>query len=144
MFRKIFQTQSLGPDAAALLLRLILGGFFTWYGWMKIEDYDKIIPQFPDIIGIGARLSYHLVIFAEFVCGILVMAGCFTRIALVPMFISMCVAFFIALKKQPFLEKQLPFLYLFLIIAVFITGSGRFSVDTLLLKKMPPAGKQVA
>ncbi len=139
MIRKIFQTRSLGPDGAALLLRLILGGFFTWYGWMKIDDYEKILPQFPDIIGIGAKLSFHLVIFAEFVCGILVVAGCCTRLAVVPMFICMCVAFFIALKKQPFLEKQLPFLYLFLIIAVFITGSGKFSADALMQKRKPLA-----
>jgi putative oxidoreductase len=67
MNNKILSYQSLHTDLAALFLRIIVGGlFFTHHGYQKISNYDKILPMFQDIIGIGAKLSFNLVILAEF------------------------------------------------------------------------------
>jgi putative oxidoreductase len=91
--------------------------------------------MFTDIIGIGSKLSFNLVIFAELGCGFLVLIGFLTRITVIPIFISMTVAFFIAHAKDPFLMKQYPFILLLLSIAVFVSGSGKYSIDTLIFKK---------
>lgn len=130
----IFSYRTLHADAAALLLRLIFGGMFVYFGYGKIENYDTYIAMFGDPIGIGTRLSYNLVIFAEFVCGILVVLGLFTRLSVIPIFITMIVAYFVAHAKDPFMVKQAAFIYLVLCIPVFILGSGRYSVDALLAK----------
>lgn len=122
---------SLHTDLATLLLRLIFGGLFAYYGWGKISDYDKIAPMFGDPIGIGSKLSFNLLIFAEFFCGILVTIGLFTRLAVIPIFIAMIVAYFVAHSKDPFEVKQLAFIFLALSVVVFILGSGRFSLDRL-------------
>jgi putative oxidoreductase len=134
MKNKLITTYSLNTDLAALLLRLIFGGLFIYYGWMKIDAYNQILPVFGDIIGIGSKLSFNLVIFAEFFCGIFITIGFVTRLSVIPIFITMIVAFFIAHAKDTFQVKQLAFLYLLLCFVIFILGSGRYSIDRLLFK----------
>ena len=124
--------KALDADLGALLLRLILGGLMAYHGYNKFVGYDQILPMFSDVIGIGAKLSFNLVIFAELVCGILVAVGFLTRLAIVPIFITMGVAFFVAHAQDPFQGKILPFTFLLLSIVVFVLGSGRYSIDALL------------
>ncbi len=90
--------------------------------------------MFGDILGIGAKLSFQLVIFAEFFCGLFVLIGFLTRLSLIPIFITMAVAYFIAHANDPFDVKQIAFVYLLLSIPIFILGGGRFSVDKFLFK----------
>lgn len=135
MKNTILNHQSLNKDLATLLFRLIFGGMFVYYGYTKLASFNEILPMFGDIIGIGAKLSFSLVIFAELFCGFLVLVGCFTRLAIIPIFIAMAVAFFVAHAKDPFIVKQLAFLYLLLSIVIFVAGSGKFSIDRLIRNK---------
>ena len=135
----LLRTSSLETDLAALSLRLILGGLMFYHGYQKIQMYDQILPMFTDVIGIGSKLSFNLVIFAEFFCGLLVIIGLFTRLAIIPILISFIVVFFVALKNYGFQEKELPLLFLLLCFPVFILGSGKVSIDRLIQKKRPSA-----
>ena len=135
--------QPLSADFAALLLRLLFGVLFIWYGWMKIDGYDKYIGMMPDYLGIGSRLSYNLVIFAEFFCGILVALGILTRLSVIPIIFSMIIVFFVALKAQTFEQRQLPFVFLVMGVIIFIMGSGRFSIDYLFKKTKPSAERRM-
>jgi len=135
MQNRILSTSPLNTDVAALLLRLIFGGMFIYFGYQKIINYDMYLGFFNDPIGIGNKLSYNLLIFGEFVCGILVAAGFLTRISVIPTFIAMCVAFFVAHANDPFEKSQSAFVYMLLCLPVFILGSGRFSVDGIIFKK---------
>ena len=132
---KLLQYQSLNTDLASLILRLLFGGLFAYYGWQKLVNYDQILPMFEDIIGIGSRLSFNLVIFAELICGALVLLGFVTRLSVFPIFITMIVAYFIAHAKDPFQAKQIAFVLLVLCLVVFILGSGRYSIDGLLFRR---------
>ncbi len=131
MKRLLSGTSPLNTDLAALLLRLIFGGLFIYHGYSKILTYDQYLPLFPDLIHIGGKLSFQLVIFAEFIGGIFIVLGLFTRFAVIPIFIVMLVAYFIAHAKNIFLEKELPFLFLVLCLVVFVLGSGKYSLDRL-------------
>lgn len=135
MRNNILDYHSLHTDLASLLLRLIVGGLFIYHGYGKIAQYNEILPMFGDIIGIGSKLSFNLVIFAEFFCGIFVLLGFLTRITIIPIFITMTVAFFVAHAKDPFMVKELSFLFWLLSFVVFILGSGKFSVDRILFKR---------
>jgi putative oxidoreductase len=130
--KKIFTTTSLNTDLATLALRLTIGGLFIYYGYSKLANYDQILPMFGDIIGIGSTLSFNLVIFAELFCGIFVAVGFFTRLSIIPIFITMTVAYFIAHANDPFNTKALAFTFWCLCFVVFILGSGRYSVDYLI------------
>lgn len=129
--------RALNTDVAALLLRLLFGGLFAYYGYTKLTAYDAMLAQFPDLIGIGSKASLILVILAELVCGLLVALGFFTRLAVIPIFITMVVAYFIAHAADPFTVKALAFVFLFLCVVVFVLGSGRYSIDRLLFKAGP-------
>ena len=117
--KKLLSPQPLNTDVAALLLRLIFGGLFVYYGYLKYESYDTILPMFGDIIGIGSKLSFNLVIFAELGCGFLVLIGFLTRLSVIPIFITMVVAYFIAHEKDAFQMKNLQCVYMLLCLVVF-------------------------
>ncbi|MGE7773954.1 DoxX family protein [Chitinophaga sp. NPDC101104] len=135
MKNSILSTQPLSTDLAALLLRLIVGGLFIYHGYGKLANYETMLQMFTDIIGIGVKPTVILVIFAEFFCGIFVVLGLFTRLSIIPIFITMIVAFFIAHAKDPFQTKELAFAYLLLSVVIFVLGSGRFSLDAAFRKK---------
>ena len=135
MSNAITTYRPLHTDLAILLVRLIFGGLFIYHGYTKLMAYDQILPMFGDIIGIGSRLSFNLVIFAELGCGFLVAVGFLTRLAVIPILITMSVAYFIAHGKDPFQVKELVFFFLAMCVPVFIAGSGRFSLDGLIQKK---------
>jgi len=132
MKNKLLSHQSLNTDMASLLLRLIFGGLFVYHGYTKLEAYDQILPNFKDLIGIGSKLSFSLVIFAELICGLLVTIGLVTRLAVIPIFIAMVVAYFIALGEAAFTVKELALLFLALSFVIFILGSGKYSVDRMI------------
>ena len=125
---------SLNTDLASLLLRLIFGGLFIWHGYTKIENYDLYLSMSRSLIGLGTTMEYNMVTGAEFVCGVLITLGLFTRLAVIPLMFSMAIAYFMAHKKDIFMMKELPFLFLRLTLVVFVLGSGRFSLDYLIFR----------
>ena len=124
--KQLLSYRPLNSNIAALLLRLMLGSLFVRYGYMKFSSYDTILPMFQDIIGIGAKLSFDLVIFAELVCGFFVLIGLLTRFTVIPIFITMAVAFFVAHRNDPFDNKTIALVYLCLSVVIFFIGSGKF------------------
>ena len=112
--KRVLSLQPLHTDLATLLLRLLLGGLFVRYGYMKASAYNEILPLFQDVIGIGSKLSFDLVIFAELVCGFFVLVGLLTRFTVIPIFVTMVVAFFVAHQNDPFEMKAIVFVYLLL------------------------------
>jgi putative oxidoreductase len=132
--KKIFTPVSLNTDAAALILRLFFGGMFIYHGYPKIVNYSEFVNGF-DPIGLGPDLSLILTIFGEFVCGIFIVLGLFTRLAVIPVFVTMIVAYFVAHAKDDFMVKMLPFAYLWLCLVIFILGSGRYSLDAIIFDK---------
>lgn len=135
MANKILSYQSLNTDLATLLLRLSFGGLFIRFGYLKLDSFNEILPLFPDPIHIGSKLSLILVIFAEFFCGFLVAIGLYTRLAVIPIFITMSVVFFIVHSKQPFDEKALPFVFWLLSMIIFLQGGGNISFDRIFFKQ---------
>jgi len=135
MKNRILSPQPLHTDLGILMLRLFFGGMFIYFGYNKLKNYDAILPNFGDIIGIGSGLSFHLVIFAEFFCGIFVAVGLLTRLSVIPIFITMIVAYFIAHAADPFQQKMPAFIFLVLSLVIFVLGSGRFSADRLIFRQ---------
>jgi putative oxidoreductase len=91
--------------------------------------------RFADPFGLGVTLSLFLVVFAEFFCSILIGFGIGTRLATLPLIITMFVAAFIAHGPDPFGKKELALLYLVIYIFLLVAGSGKYSVDYYLSRK---------
>jgi putative oxidoreductase len=121
-----------------LFLRLIVGGFMLTHGigkWMMLIGDAPI--RFLDPIGLGAGFSLALVVFAEFLCSICLIFGFATRLAVIPLVITMLVATIVVHGADGFGKQELPLLYASIYVFLAVMGSGKFSVDQYLYKKIP-------
>ena len=113
-----------------LLLRVSTGlWIMVKHGLDKLQNFATIQPHFYNFLGIGSSLSLAIAIFAELFCAMLVVLGLFTRLAVIPIIIMILVAAFRAKAAQPFMNKELDFLYLVPFIVLLFCGAGRVSVD---------------
>ena len=91
--------------------------------------FDEGPVKFADPFGLGPEISLVLVLFAEVACSILVMIGFKTRLATIPLMITMLVAAFYIHGADPFGEKELPLLFFTVFGSILISGGGSYSVD---------------
>lgn len=126
----LFSNRPFGTDLALLILRIASGGMMAYsHGWGKLQKMLSGDMSFADPIGVGEEASLVLTVFAEFVCGVLVALGLFTRAALVPLIITMVVAVFIIHADDPFSKMEFGLLFLAPYLALFLTGPGKYSLD---------------
>lgn len=137
--KQLMTSRPLHYDLGIFFLRLIFGGLFTWHGVDALSHYSLYLSMSKSTLGLPVGLEFNLVVFSQFICGILIILGLFTRLAVLPLFIAMGVAFFVAHKNDAFFQKELPFAYWLLCLPIFILGGGRFSVDDLLQKRKASA-----
>src|SRR4030043_272077 len=107
MINKIITYKSYNNDLAIFMFRVIFGVMLMTHGYHKLITFNEILPNFPDLIGIGSKLSLILVIFAEFFCALFVAIGLLTRLSLIPIVIAMSVASFVAHANDAFSAKEL-------------------------------------
>ena len=136
MFSRIARFQSpFLNDIALLVLRLALGGsMLVAHGLVKFQNFGEQSTQFPDPFGFGGPLSMGLAVFAEMFCSILIILGALTRVAAIPLMITMGTAFLVIHTADAWNIKELAFVYLAGFFTLFCLGAGRFSVDGVLLK----------
>ncbi|MDP2317340.1 MAG: DoxX family protein [Pseudomonadota bacterium] len=124
------QTRPTPVDLGLLVLRLFAGGTMAVsHGWGKLLGFAEHSATFPDPFGMGSPVSMGLAVFAEVVCAALLVAGAFTRLAAVPLVITMVTAGFIVHGADPFAKKELAFAYLAMYLTLLGTGAGALSVD---------------
>lgn len=99
------------------------------HGWSKLKRIFAGNLEFADPIGIGPIPSLLLATFAEVICSLAVIAGFRTRLAAIPLVITMVVAAFIRHGASPWARKELALLYAVTFLVVILLGPGRFSVD---------------
>jgi putative oxidoreductase len=130
MLKRILHPTAISTDWAALIMRLVFCGLiFYVHGNMKLALFSEDPESFSDPVGLGAKPSFYLVVFAEVICAILVCLGLFTRLALLPMIATMIVALLVVHGDNPMNDKELPILYLAVFTAIWLLGPGRFSID---------------
>ncbi len=112
-----------------LIVRLTVGGLMFNHGLSKIGKWSEMSEGFPDPFGVGSAASLGLVIFAEAGCSVLVALGAFTRLAVIPLIITMVVAVFLIHGDDPWAKKELAVFFLGIYGALLLTGAGRYSVD---------------
>ena len=90
--------------------------------------------KFADPFGIGPEISLGLAVFAEVGCSIFIILGLGTRLAAIPLMITMAVAAFYAHANDPFAVKEKPIAFMVIFIMLLVFGSGRYSIDRLITK----------
>ena len=123
-----------GPVYSIVLLiaRIFFGLLFLTHGYDKLMAHASLADLYADPLGIGSLLSFWLTVFAEVVCSFALIFGLLQRIVLIPMIITMIVAFFMVHSGMPFAAKELSFIYMAIFILLFITGPGKYSFDAVI------------
>lgn len=132
-----------------LILRLGIGGYLITHGWGKLQMLLTGADKFGDPIGLGNTLSLALVTTSEFLCALLTILGLATRLAALPVVISMSVAAFVVHARDPWtmevaakaffsgasktwFSKEPALLYLIPVLSLVFTGGGKLSLDGLI------------
>ncbi len=120
-----------------LLLRVIVGIFMLTHGMGKFYKLIGDAPiQFADPLGVGLTASLALTVFAEVFCSILLILGLLTRIAAIPLIITMLVVAFVVHGSDGFGSQELPIMYLMMYLVIAILGAGKISLDKLIYSKI--------
>ena len=120
--------------AAMLFLRLGLGSLMMAHGYDKLLHFSTMHNTFLNFFGIGSTFSLTLVIFAEFFCSLFLILGLFTRLSVIPLIITMCVALFQVHHGAVFGKGETDTLFLAGYAVLLLLGPGRVSVDSMISK----------
>jgi putative oxidoreductase len=119
-----------------LFARIVVGWVFMWTGWAKLNNLPQMIQNFTEW---GIPFPEIMTPFAsgvEFVGGLLLLLGLFTRLAATPLVIVMVVAIVAAkLDQIDSLETLLGFeevAYMALFGWLAVAGPGAVSLDAVL------------
>jgi len=125
---------------APLLGRLAVGLVFMSTGWGKVHNVEKVTAFFTTL-GIPApHFQAVLVGYSELLCGTGLVVGLLTRLATIPLMVSMIVAIITA--KWPDIHGLFDlvacdeFTYLVVLAMVAILGPGPIALDFLLVRRL--------
>lgn len=118
------------PDLGLLIFRLFVGLSMAFaHGLGKLPPAEGFIARvgqmgfpFPSVFAWSASL-------AEFLGGLLIAVGLYTRVSSLFLGFTMLVAAFGAHAMDPFSKKELSLLYLVACVLLTFQGAGRFSLD---------------
>ena len=142
-------TRDLTASIGILALRVMVGlMMLVGHGIPKIKDYNIrkdffYVPDFFPFKILTPPASLTLCIFAEVAASILIIIGLATRPAAFILGLAMVVAAFGYLGTAPWFvkpptitdAKELTLMYLIPMIALILSGSGLFSLDSLIYKE---------
>ncbi|MFH2055407.1 MAG: DoxX family protein, partial [bacterium] len=105
------------------------------HGLGKLTTFSERAAGFADPFGFGSTLSLSFAVFAEFFCSLLLVLGLFTRAIVIPLMITMAVAFLIIHAADPFGRKELALLYFTTYATIFFAGPGKYALDRLFARR---------
>lgn len=135
---KFLFPESLNEQKGSLWLlgmRIIFGLLLLIHGFQKLSNFDTLAAgNFPDPLGIGSGASVSLAIFGEFFCSIAFIFGFLYRLSMLPMMITLLVAF-IFIHNGSLTDGELALVYLLIFVFLYIAGAGKYSIDHIIAKK---------
>jgi putative oxidoreductase len=125
---------------APLLGRLAVGLVFVSTGWGKVHNLAKVTNFFQEL-GIPAPgFNAVLVGYSELICGTLLVLGLLTRLATIPLVVSMVIAILTAKRADIHSLFDLvgfdEFTYLCVLVMIAVLGPGGASLDRLIARRL--------
>jgi putative oxidoreductase len=130
-------------DVAHLLLRIGVGIVFLIAGWGKMNglythlftDESWGFVEFVSGLGFPFPLLFAAIVaLSEFIGAIMILSGFKQKYVLPFLMIIMLVAIFMVKWSEGFSEYRIDFVLLLNLIAMYILGSGKYSVDAMMNK----------
>ena len=121
-----------------LLIRLCLAAVFIPSGWGKLHDLQKVTEFFTELGIPWPHLNAVVVAVSELGCGALLLVGLASRLAALPLIVSMTIAILTAKRADIggpvdlFAVDEL--IYGVLALAIVVLGAGAVSADGLVAR----------
>ena len=126
-------------SVALLLGRLAIGLVFMSTGWGKVHSIAKVTEFFTSLHIPAPGLNAVVVGWSELLCGTALVLGVMTRLATIPLIVSMIVAILTAKRGDIHgffdLVAFEEFTYLVVLIMIAILGPGAIAIDHILAKR---------
>ena len=128
-------------DLGLLVLRIVVGTTLCLkHGWEKAFDFHTMATnttlRFPNLFHLGTVTTLAIALISDFVCSILIVLGLGTRLATAIAFANIGVAWAMVHHFSFFGPRadhgEIIVLFLGAMIAIFLTGPGRYSLDYLI------------
>jgi putative oxidoreductase len=131
MPRRLFTHEPISPETGISLIRILSGLLMTYHGTeiFHAEDMARNTQFLADTHFPMPQLLAWLGKGSEFIGGILLVLGLFTRLAIIPIVATMLVITFFLGQGKFWMDDQHPFLFAVLLTLLFFTGPGSFSLD---------------
>ena len=88
-----------GVSFLLLIIRVFFGILFFVHGVDKMMNFDLLSETFPSVLGLGSYMTLMVSIFCEFCCSLFLIAGLLVRLIMIPMIVSMGVAFLMSMMQ---------------------------------------------
>jgi putative oxidoreductase len=125
---------------APLIGRLAVGLLFLSTGWGKVHSLDNVTAFFVKLHIPAPGLNAIVVAYSELICGSLLILGLCTRLATIPLIVSMIVAILTAKLGDIHglfdLVGADEFTYLCVLIMLAVIGPGKLSLDHVLFRNL--------
>ena len=122
------------------LTRLTLGIIFAGSGWGKLHNLQTVTEFFTQLHIPAPGFNAAFVGATELVCGILLLLGLASRLAAIPLTVTMCVAIATArssdVERFGDLLRLQEWIYIVLSIWIAVAGAGALSLDYLLSRRL--------
>lgn len=115
-----------------LILRAGIAVLMLVHGFPKLQMLFSGDIQFLGIMGMSPTLSLILAVLSEVLCSVLLLIGLGTRLAVIPLIITMLIAVFLVHLNDPFAKQELGLLYLLVYVPILLLGAGKYSFDAVL------------
>jgi len=141
----VWKKQFISLSTAVFLLRIILGLIFFIHGSQKVlgifggNGLTATTQYFQSNMNIPLFFGY-IASFTEFLGGIALLIGLFTRLAALGISINMFVAILVVHIEAGFFNPngyEYPLTLLFISVVIILTGPGTFSLDHYVFKENP-------
>ena len=122
-------------DIGILVLRLVFGLSMAFgHGLGKMPPSERFIEG-VDNLGFPVPFVFAWMAgFSEFLGGLLIAMGLFTRPAAIMWIFTMSTAFFIRHADDPFSTKEKALLYMTVGVCLLLLGAGKYSLSQVLSK----------
>jgi putative oxidoreductase len=129
---------------ALLLARLSVGLLFLSTGWGKVHSIPKVTAFFQELHIPAPGLNAVVVAYSELICGALLVLGLLTRLATVPLIVSMIVAILTAKLADIHgvfdLVGAEEFTYLCMLVVILAMGPGKAAIDQVVAQRLDEKG----
>ena len=115
-------------NTALLFFRVSFSLCLMTHGYGKLMKLINGNFDFADPLGVGSIPSLIFTVFGEFIAPIFIILGYRTRLALIFSIITTGVIAFVVHADDPFKGKEKALLFCIGFFALYLTGSGKYSL----------------